>query len=135
LRSRVYHCRRAFCKADVNIEPVSFITFPFFLEGVIGRNDDIGTISRDVDVTGLVQGNDPVSDSTLLRIGVVSFRPIRAGARAVPFVRRKFVDDGGLIGTGGDSRPGVVLVEAVNELMHGHHHVCLFSRGRGWPRG
>ncbi len=101
------------------------------LERVVRGNDDIGTVSHDIDVPGAAKGDYPIGDSILLGVGVEVVRPIRAGPRTVPLMGRKFVDDGRLICACCQGRLDVALVEAVHELMQGLHHIGLLGCDSG----
>src|SRR5439155_3499911 len=96
---------------------------PLLLVREVRGNDHIGTVSRDIDVPGVAEGDDPIGNPILLGVGIVVIRPSRASPRAVPFVGRKFVDDGCLLRACREGGLYVALVEAVRELVNGHHHI------------
>jgi hypothetical protein len=103
------------------------------LPGVASGSDDVSVVANNVDVPRLAQRDDGIGDVVLLGVGVKGLRPRRTSARAAPLIRWKFVDHEHLIGTGRDRQLDVALVEAIDQLMHGRHHVrlirCCCHRG------
>src|ERR1017187_5151503 len=63
------------------------------LEYVLRGNNNIGPVCSDIDVPGVAEGDDPISDSILFGVGVVVIHPLRTSPRTVPLVGRKFVND------------------------------------------
>src|SRR5438046_6500560 len=51
---------------------------PLLLVREVRGNDHIGTVSRDIDVPGVAEGDDPIGNPILLGVGIVVIRPSRA---------------------------------------------------------
>ena len=98
-------------------------------EFVARRDHDVRVVVGDIYAAGPSERDYPIGDAMLLGVGIVVVCPLLARSGAVPLVRRKLVDDGGLVGSGCHGALGIALIEPVRELVHWYHHILLLRCG------
>src|ERR1700676_2359515 len=103
--------------------------FPMLLVGIGRWRDKIRAVSGNIDGPRRPQRGVPVRNPVLLVVRIQCFPPIRACRRAMPLVRRKFIENRHVRVAHCQRRFQLVFIQVIEVPMHRRNYVGLL-RGK-----